>query len=62
VTAIVVSIQPGSYVMSNLLTSFRAYATLSAVEIMNKTTHFAQLQGLLLGALLAGLPVPARRA
>jgi hypothetical protein len=29
---------------------------------MNTKTHFAQLQGLLLGALLAGFTVPARLA
>jgi hypothetical protein len=49
-------------VISGLLTSVLAYATLSAVTIMNTKTHFAQLQGLLLGVLLAGIAVPARHA
>lgn len=45
-----------------LLTYPRAYATLLAVKIMNTKSHFAQLQGLLLGALLADLSLPARLA
>jgi len=44
------------------LTSPLACATLSPDKIMNIKMHFARLQGLLLGVLFAGMPVPARLA